>query len=56
MIVTGDLASALAVFAGVETAVLALTAFPLNENRRIHGVLIIVALVALVALSLVGAG
>jgi hypothetical protein len=52
MSITASLATAVAVFVGLEAAVLALTLWPPGQGKRTHGVLILVALIILLALSL----
>lgn len=52
MSVTASLSVAVAVFTGLDAAALALTAWPPARGRRTHGALMAVALVILLALSL----
>jgi hypothetical protein len=52
MSITASLSIAVAVFLGLESAVLALMAWPPGHGKRTHGALIAVALIVLLALSL----
>lgn len=54
-ITVSSLATAIAVFAGIEAAVLAFAALPLPANKRTHGLLILLATAGLVALGLLHA-
>jgi hypothetical protein len=52
MSITASLSIAVAVFLGLESAVLALMAWPPGHGKRTHGALIAVAVIVLLALSL----
>jgi hypothetical protein len=50
--ITASLSTAVAVFLGLEGAALALMAWPPSQAKRTHGALMLVALIVLLALSL----
>lgn len=52
MSITASLSTAVAVFLGLDAAALALVAWPPAQGKRTHGALIAVAVVILLALSL----
>jgi hypothetical protein len=50
--IAASLSTAVAVFLGLEAAALALMTWPPGQGKRTHGALMLIALIVLVALSL----
>lgn len=55
-ITVSSLATAIAVFVGIDAAVLTFAALPLPANKRTHGLLILLAVLGLLALGLLHLG